>query len=194
MRSIIAVVITILLPVTLLSQKGSDDYAQNSLLATGKWHTIKTTTEGVYKITYADLKELGFSDPSVVRLFGNNWGQLSYFNSAPFPDDLREIAIDFNKGVDGIFNEGDYLLFYSTSTHRWKYDKLSDRYQFTRHHYSDTSVYFITAMAGEPLSVATAPQITQTPSYVTSSYDALFIKEEESVNIKIGRASCRVRV
>jgi hypothetical protein len=183
MRSIIAVIITILIPVTLLSQKGGDDFAQNSLLATGKWHTIKTTTEGVYKISYSDLRELGFSDPSSVRIFGNNWGQLSYFNSAPFPDDLRVIATDFNKGADGIFNEGDFLLFYSTSTHRWIYDRSGDRYQFTRHNYSDTSVYFITEMAGAPIEIATAGQITQAPSYSTNSYDVLFVKEEEQVNI-----------
>jgi hypothetical protein len=183
MRSIIAVAISILIPVTLLSQKGNDDFAQSSLLASGKWHTIKTTNEGVYKITYADLMALGFSDLSRIRMFGNNQGQLSYYNDDPSYDDLREIAIDISKGTDGIFNEGDYLLFYSTSTHRWRYDKLMDRYLFSRHNYSDTSVYFITEMAGEAKSVTTATPIALTPSYSTNAYDVLYIKEEESVNI-----------
>jgi hypothetical protein len=183
MRSIIAVVISFILPVTLLSQNGNFDFGHNSLLATGKWHTIKITTEGIYKISYADLRQLGFSDPSAIRVFGNNQGQLSYYNNDPFPDDLREIAIDFNKGTDGIFNEGDYVLFHAAATHRWRYDKSNGKYLYSRHNYSDTSVYFITEMAGGALSVATHSMISEQPSYTTNAYDALYLKEEETENI-----------
>ena len=151
MKVLFTLVICTLITINLPAQKSNGDYGSNSVLASGKWHAIKTTSEGVYKIGFNRLKDLGFTDPSRIRIFANNTGQLSYYNSDPRPDDLVEVAIDFIKGPDGIFNEGDFLFFFVAGTHRWKYDKVTDKYKFYRHNYSDTAVYFITEIPGGAL-------------------------------------------
>jgi len=78
-------------------------------------------------------------------IFGNNYGQLSYFNDAPKPDDLKEISIQLFTGSDGIFNDGDYLLFFAKATGRWIYNQSTGQYDYLHHNYSDTAFYFLTS-------------------------------------------------
>ncbi|MBP1665889.1 MAG: hypothetical protein H6Q23_749, partial [Bacteroidetes bacterium] len=78
--------------------------------------------DGIYRIDYSKLKQLGLLNASGPRIYANNFGQLSYYNDPPKPDDLKEIAILTVTGADGIFNEGDYLLFFGQGTNRWKFN------------------------------------------------------------------------
>ncbi|MBP1675330.1 MAG: hypothetical protein H6Q24_1468, partial [Bacteroidetes bacterium] len=76
-------------------------YAPSSVLSTGKWFKIALTEDNIYRIDYSRLKQIGLEYPSNPMIFGNNAGQLSYYNDAPPPDDLREIAIYTFTGPDG---------------------------------------------------------------------------------------------
>jgi len=107
----ISIFCLLLLPVTLLSQKGKESYSTSSVLASGEWFKIAVTSDGIYRIDYSRLRQLGLGNPSNPRIFCNNSGQLSYYNDNPKPDDLRELSIYISSGSDGVFNEGDYLLF-----------------------------------------------------------------------------------
>src|SRR5512135_145468 len=127
------------------AQTPDGQYAGSSVLSSGKWFKIAVTADGIYRITYETLKNLGIENPSNPKLYSNNNGQLSYFNDNSAPDDLRETGIWINTGSDGIFNEGDYLLFYGQGTHRWVYNKIENDFDFVRHNYSDTAFYFITS-------------------------------------------------
>jgi hypothetical protein len=162
-------------------------YSSSSVLAQGKWFKIPVTSEGVYRIDYSTLRLKGIADPSNPRIFCNNAGQLSFYNNGSVPDDLREMAVYLNTGSDGTFNEGDYLLFHAHGTHRWNFDHRTGLYNFSRHHYSDTAWYFITS--GQPgKRVVNALPPSQTPAYVSSVSDALFIHESEKENlIRSGR-------
>ena len=99
-----------LLPASLFAQNSKDSYSSASQLSKGIWFRIAVTSDGIYRIDYSKLRQLGLENPSNPRIFGNNFGQLSYYNDAPKPDDLKELAILTFTGSDGIFNEGDYLL------------------------------------------------------------------------------------
>lgn len=92
----------------ILSAPGiSQEYAHSSVLASGIWFKIPVTEDNIYRIDYSTLKKIGLEFPSNPRIFGNNHGQLSFYNDGSHPDDLEEIAIFTNTGSDGIFNEGD---------------------------------------------------------------------------------------
>jgi hypothetical protein len=162
-------------------------FSSSSLLRQGRWFKIPVTKEGVYRIDYSTLRLKGIADPSNPRIFGNNAGQLSFYNNGSVPDDLREMAVYLNTGSDGTFNEGDYLLFYAQGTHRWNFDHRSGQYNFSRHHYSDTAWYFITS--GQPgKRIINAVQPSQAPTHLSSGSDALFIHESENENlIRSGR-------
>ncbi|HQK70687.1 MAG TPA: type IX secretion system sortase PorU [Bacteroidales bacterium] len=171
-----------------LTQAAGEKFADESVLATGKWFKIAVIDEGVYRIPFSTLQKLGLTNPANPRIYGNNFGQLSYYNDSPKPDDLKEIAILLVTGTDGIFNEGDYLLFYAQSTHRWKYDRSTDSYRFIRHNYSDTAYYFLTSSPSPGKYITTVPSLVSAPDYTSFSHDALFIHEIESENLlKSGR-------
>jgi hypothetical protein len=169
-------------------QAAEDEYAGSSVLASGKWSKIAVTEEGIYRLDYSRIREMGITDPSTAALYGNNRGQLSFMNDGTAPDDLRRIAVTVEKGSDGIFNDGDYLLFYAEGTHRWLHDPSPDRYIFLRHHYSDTAWYFIVSQTSGPLTVVTETP-PQTPvTDVSQSTDVFFRHESEEINlIRSGR-------
>ena len=45
-------------------------YTTSSKLATGKWVKVTVPEDGVYEITYDELRAMGFSNPSQVHVYG----------------------------------------------------------------------------------------------------------------------------
>ena len=142
-------------------------YAQealnSSVLASGKWFKIALTEDGVYKIDYSKLKQLGLDNPSKPKIYSANWGQLSYYNNDQKPDDLKEMAIYFSGSNDDL-KEGEYILFYGKGPNRWDYDDTNNTYNHIRHNYSDTAYYFLTS---DNLPVK---KISVTDSAITANY------------------------
>ena len=166
----------------------ADDNAESSVLSSGTWFKIAVTSDGIYRIDYSMLRQLGLEYPSNPGIFGNNAGQLSYYNDDPRPDDLKEIAIFTSTGPDGIFNEGDYLLFYGQATNRWTFNYSEKEYDFLRHNYSDTAFYFLTSGPSAGRRISTTQLSSLQENYFSSESDALFIHEQDNSNlIKSGR-------
>ncbi len=173
----------LLLQITLSGQS----QAENSVLSGGKWFKIAITENGIYRIDYSRLRQIGLENPSYPRVFGNNTGQLSYYNDDPKPDDLKELAI-YISGSDNEFNEGEYLFFYGQATSRWVYNQETGDYNYLRHNYSDTAFYFITSGPGPGKKIDPAIIASQPASFFSSESDALFIHDKDQNNlIKSGR-------
>ncbi len=89
---------------------------QNSVLASGVWHRVNITEEGIYKIDYAQLVSLGFDpnsdNPRTIKIYNNGGENLQEGVTAPRPNDLVENNIIFKGESDGKLDPGDYLLFY----------------------------------------------------------------------------------
>ncbi|MDD3321937.1 MAG: type IX secretion system sortase PorU [Paludibacter sp.] len=122
-------------------------YAENSVLATGKFIKIKISNTGVYKLTYEDLTSMGVN-PANVRVFGYGGAILDQNFSMPKIDDLPEIAISMQKGTDGIFNAGDYILFYAQGIMKWTYDTTKQLFIHQINSYSTAGYYFVSSDAG----------------------------------------------
>jgi len=169
-------------------QKAKDNYSASSVLSSGQWIKLAVLHDGIYRIDYSKLQQMGLLNASNPRIYANNFGQLSYYNDHPKPDDLEEVAILKQNGADGIFNEGDYLLFFGQGTGRWKYNQSSGEYYYIRHNYSDTAFYFLTSGTSPGKKITDAADPTGAPNYFSSESDALYIHELESENlIKSGR-------
>ena len=178
----------LLLSANLFAQNSKDSFSSSSKLSSGLWFRIAITSDGIYRIDYSKLKQLGLENPSNPRIFGNNFGQLSYYNDAPKPDDLKELSILTVTGSDGIFNEGDYLLFYAKGTGRWIYNQATKEYDYLHHNYSDTAFYFITSGTTPGKQITTFSEPSLPATYNSSESDALFIHEQDNENlIKSGR-------
>ncbi len=122
-------------------------YSEHSVLASGKFIKIKISKSGVYKLTYDDLNSMGIN-PANVRVFGYGGAMLNQSFQLPKIDDLPEVAISMQKGTDGIFNSGDYILFYAQGPVKWTYDSSKQMFIHQQNPYSDYGYYFVTSDAG----------------------------------------------
>ena len=165
-------------------------YASRSALATGRWYKMQVSVTGIQKLTYADLKKIGIQNPDNVRIYGNGGLQLPYDSSIDRPDDLIENPVYFDKGTDGQFGEGDFILFYATGATTWKYDPAKKIFNHRIHLYSDFTYYFITEDLGQGKRV-TLNAGNLVPQTTVTSYHAFDYREKDSINLLIsGRQWC----
>jgi len=109
-------------------------YTSHSVLAEGRWVKIRVADNGMHMLTHARLKNLGFSDPGKVRLFGYGGHVLSESNPGLWRDDLCEV---------GVWRGDDRILFYANGPVKWTLDK-DNTFTHTRNPYSDYGYYFLT--------------------------------------------------
>ena len=166
-------------------------YAGSSVLSTGKWYKARIMTGGMQKLTYADLKKMGIASPENVRIYGNGGQQLAFDSSLPRPDDLREIPIYMEKGTDGQFGDGDYIVFYYPGIATWKYDSAKRKFTHRIHLYSDYSYCFLTEDLGPGKRPVVQPGSSTLPQATVTTYSAYDYREIDSLNlIKSGRQWC----
>ena len=64
-------------------------YADNSVLAQGRWIKIRVDNDGLYRIPTATLRTWGFTDLSKVRVFGYGGARISdVLSETEYTDDL----------------------------------------------------------------------------------------------------------
>ncbi|MGM0408047.1 MAG: hypothetical protein ACQERU_08680, partial [Bacteroidota bacterium] len=126
----------------------SKSFSNQSVLSNGSWVKIKIKDDGIYQLTYSELLEMGINTPSDLKIYGNSSGMLPLSNTDDCQDDLIQNAVYFEKGSDGVFNEGDYVLFYAKGPDQWEYNETEDFFSCTRHIYSDDNYFFLTTDAG----------------------------------------------
>lgn len=127
---------------------GIHTYKSTSVLSQGKFVKIRIKESGVYKLTYEDLNSMGVN-PANVRIFGYGGAVLNQSFLLPKHDDLPEVAIYMDKGGDGIFNAGDFILFYAQGVNSWSYDSSKSMYTHVVNTYSNYGYYFVTSDAGD---------------------------------------------
>ncbi|MCC6691080.1 MAG: type IX secretion system sortase PorU, partial [Bacteroidia bacterium] len=174
------------------TQSISQNHALTSVLASGKWFRIGVTKDGIYKMSYSFLKNLGIDissmDPRNIRLYGNGGGQLPYANSSFRRDDLTENSIIVQGESDGVFDSLDYVLFYGQGPTRWTYFNSScAAFRHQKNNYSDTTYYFITTDFGNGKRIAQQASLSTSTDNVTTFDDYAYIEEDLVNLLKSGR-------
>ncbi len=150
------------------SGNASRNWAENSVLASGSWYKIRVTEDGVYKVTYSDLANMGINVSSLrsenIRLYGNGGGMLPESNDEFRHDDLQENAIEVFDSNDGNFNQGDYFLFYGQSPDQWTLKADISRFYHHRNVYSDYTYYYITTDIGPGKRISPISSSSETPT------------------------------
>lgn len=116
--------------------KTKHTYAASSKLSTGTWVKIKTVSDGIYKMSFDELRSLGISVPQNVRLFGYGAGMLPLKNNEENFDDLVE---------NSIYIENNHIYFYAQGANKWYYDETKEFYRHEQHLYSNSNYYFLTS-------------------------------------------------
>ncbi len=118
-----------------------------SALAEGRWGKIAVPTEGVYKITYEELRQAGVVDGPVpsdhLAVWGQRGGPLPILNRHYDADDLLPIPIEISDGGDGTFGPNDYFLFFADGPHRHHWNAAGRRLQMKRNYFTDTAFLFV---------------------------------------------------
>lgn len=119
-------------------------YQEVSVLDKGGFVKIRIKESGVYKLSYEDLSAMGLN-PQKVKIYGYGGALLNQSFLQPKIDDLPELAIHMETGADGVFNAGDYVLFYAQGVNSWNYDTNRAMYTHALNHYSNYGYYFVTS-------------------------------------------------
>ncbi len=154
-------------------------YAPNSVLAAGQWAKIGVTQQGIYKIDASQLSTLGFNanpfPSTTIRLYGQSGSMLSEKIDQSYSDDLVEIPIE---------TASNYLLFYTSGPHQWKYDSATKRFNFIKNLYSDTAWYYITINAvGSPKRINALAAENRPTTSIVNTYTHRYAHESTRLNL-----------
>jgi hypothetical protein len=155
--------------------------ASHSVLSSGTWVKIKIKDDGVYKLTYDQLKQIGITNPENVRVYGNGGGMLPLKPLVPRYDDLLEIPIMFNENAGN--SAGNYILFYAQGPNTWKYDTINDIFVHTVNQFSDYSFYFLTSDLGRGKTIPLQNSLPPSGSENVSSFDDYQYHEADYENL-----------
>lgn len=136
-------------------------YAEHSVLSAGRWVKVAVGAEGVYQLTHAELKAMGFADPARVKLYGTGGGVLPEVlrpgGDDALVDDLCEVPL---------YRRSDAVLFFAHGPERWLWDAQQAAWRHVANLYSTRSYYFLTeGEAPLPLQVA---QVADAPTADTT--------------------------
>ncbi len=134
-------------------------YAAQSVLKSGKWVKISVPQTGIYKITYEDLVKWGIPNPANAHIFGYGGAMLPESFEESKIDDLPQLSVWKETGSDGVFNAGDFLLFYAQGPVQFKYNVSYKGFDRIVNPYSTAGYYFITSDVGEEKLIPMQPAI-----------------------------------
>jgi hypothetical protein len=162
-------------------------YTANSVLQSGDWYKFTVSKNGVYQIYYNELKDLGLSNPEQVKIYGNGGRMLPEKFTGNEIDDMNEIPVLMVTGTDGVFNSGDYILFYAQGPIIWDWDKTNNVFNYSQNAFTDEITYFITSgSSGKKITTESIP--AGIPNYQVTTYNHFdFIENNLYSLIKSGR-------
>lgn len=165
-------------------------YAQSSVLQSGSWYKVGVKTRGVYKITFDQFKSMGFeanADPRKIRIYGNKGGMLPQALEELRADDLTENAIYVEGESDGVFNSGDYILFYGEGADGISFDVYNEIFRYEHNLYSDYNYYFITVATDNGKRIGSSENINGSYPFIRTFDDFVYHEIDEYNELKSGR-------
>lgn len=159
----------------------------NSILSNGNWAKFSVDTTGVFKINKILLEDIGIStsglDPKTIKIYGIGGGMLPEKNSDFRFSNIPENAIYIEGEDDGVFNDNDYILFYSKGPDTWEVNSLSKTANHKKNIYSDKTYYFITSGGSNGKRISQQPEVANPAVLQINKYDDFIFYEKENVNL-----------
>lgn len=165
--------------VAMASAESVHTWADHSVLADGTWVKVNLSqnTDGIYQISYAQLRSWGFDNPSQVGVYGYGGHVLPEALSSNHIDDVPEVAVYHDR-------ERQRILFYGRGLVSWQYQNNEVGYVQKQHPYASYASYFLHQKREEaPKAIQLQAANEAEPSVTLTEYDAYWIHEKESKNI-----------
>jgi len=174
------ITLTIWLSILLLQTAAAHQYAPTSTLANGRIVKIQIAETGIYRLTYEEIAALGLN-PEKISVLGYGGALLDQNFSRAKIDDAPPAAFHMEKGADGQFGKGDYILFYGQGSVDWIYQ--NGHYEHRRNHYSDYGYYFLSDADGLQRLIETAESLPEEGALRVTDYTEHLLHEQELVNL-----------
>lgn len=151
-------------------------YAENSVLAEGKWVKIEVSETGMQFISNTDLQKWGFTEPSKVNVYGYGGRMISEVLNEMHPDDLpMQPVCRTEKGI----------VFYGVNTISWKNSGHgSVPYVQQQNIYSAGSYYFLSDREVSPKEIEqqTTPLVVEGTRITTFVERLMHEKEQYAIS------------
>lgn len=160
--------------------KSQPKYASSSSMSIGRWYKIKVSQTGIYKLTYQQLTEMGFTNMSNIGVFGYG-GMVPKTAGALIADDLPERPVYIgDQNSNSVFDSGDYLLFYADGPNRINFS-ASAAFTHDFHNYSNYAYYFVSDKGSfkQPVAASSVSSFDKT----VNTYDDYVFLEKDSLNL-----------
>ena len=162
-----------------------------SVLSSGKWHKVSVQSDGVYKIDYNFLKNIGFNpdalDPRKLQVFAGENSMLPQPNSAPRINDLRQLAVYVSGGDDGKFDGTDYLLFYGEGPDAYSLIPSKGVFAYENNVFSEKNFYFLTVGTSNGLRAGTQADLAGSFPTVAEFDDLGYYESDKTNELHSGR-------
>ena len=152
------------------------NYATQSKLATGKWVKVSIPENGVYEITYDELRAMGFSNPAQVHVYGTGGNRINEQLNGTAVDDLTQVPI---------LRTNNKICFYGNGPVSFTVKDYSSNPHYVRdiNPYSQVGCYFLTEEATADLVPENRVSPTVTESVDNAVSLGYFYHEHELMSI-----------
>ena len=130
----ICVCATILFGIECANAFAPSYYSANSKLNSGHWVKVKVSEIGMQEISYDKLRELGFSDPTKVCVYGYGGTLFTKNIFSQTPDDLP---------AQPVYYANDKIIFYGEPDLRVNLGSDNTKIEVIRNMYSSAGYYFL---------------------------------------------------
>jgi hypothetical protein len=157
--------------------------AQTSPLAKGKWAKMAVQKQGIFKLTGAQIRSMGFSLPiasAQIQLFSLDPSLLlEKVPNGPIVG-LSENALKVNDGGDGQIDETDFILFYGEGPIKWNHNEQQNiSNHFSRSAVDSVFYYMTIGSNGKRVGI----QNTQSNIFENrSEFTQRFLFEKDSIS------------
>ena len=131
-----------------------ETYAASSRLGTGKWVKVNVEKTGIQFISTANLRKMGFSDPSKVRVYGFGGRVLSTNFSQTTTDDLPLVASHCT-------SKGIHFFGYDHIRRTYSSNRTGTKFFNTMQPYAEESWYFLSDSDPDPAALPAAPHLSE---------------------------------
>ncbi len=148
-------------------------FAQSSLLSSGKWVKVRVPETGIYEISYDQLQEMGFDDPTKVGVYGK--GGVALPNS--FTDGVNPSITDDLKQV-GTLHKDNKIYFYGRGVEEIAFNSSSSAFEKkSLNIYALDGVYFLSDCE-EPLLLEPIAMPSASPTAYYLGFDYVYHEKD----------------
>ena len=150
-----------------------DTAGEKSPLASGRWVKISVDKSGLYTLSYDKLRQMGFSNPEAVGVYGHGGRLLS--------EELQKASSVAGLPQVPLLRHNNAIYFYGEGPTTWYYDTAEKCYRHVTNHYTRLGYYLLSdaATPGPLLMEERKPTVSQSAPALTTTYDALVLHEQD---------------